>query len=184
MVWINLVTDSLPALALAFDPANSDIMTRKPAKPGKGIFTKAMTWRIIYQGIMIGLLTLAAYAIGLATTNEPINGLTLEQSKIEVGQTMAFVTLALSELVHVFNVRDNKKSIFKTKVFNNKKLVWAIIASAALMFVILLIEPLRNIFSIPILPTQNILELVCLIFAPIVIVEIFKLLKINTIKDE
>ncbi len=184
ILWINLVTDSLPALALAFDPANSDIMTRKPAKPGKGIFTKAMTWRIIYQGIMIGLLTLAAYAIGLATTNEPINGLTLEQSKIEVGQTMAFVTLALSELVHVFNVRDNKKSIFKTKVFNNKKLVWAIIASAALMFVILLIEPLRNIFSIPILPTQNILELVCLIFAPIVIVEIFKLLKINTIKDE
>ena len=184
ILWINLVTDSLPALALAFDPANSDIMTRKPAKPGKGIFTKAMTWRIIYQGIMIGLLTLAAYAIGLATTNEPINGLTLEQSKIEVGQTMAFVTLALSELVHVFNVRDNKKSIFKTKVFNNKKLVWAIIASAALMFVILLIEPLRNIFSRPILPTQNILELVCLIFAPIVIVEIFKLLKINTIKDE
>ena len=184
ILWINLVTDSLPALALAFDPANSDIMTRKPEKPGKGIFTKAMTWRIIYQGIMIGLLTLAAYAIGLATTNEPINGLTLEQSKIEVGQTMAFVTLALSELVHVFNVRDNKKSIFKTKVFNNKKLVWAIIASAALMFVILLIEPLRNIFSIPILPTQNILELVCLIFAPIVIVEIFKLLKINTIKDE
>lgn len=184
ILWINLVTDSLPALALAFDPANSDIMTRKPAKPGKGIFTKAMTWRIIYQGIMIGLLTLAAYAIGLATTNEPINGLTLEQSKIEVGQTMAFVTLALSELVHVFNVRDNKKSIFKTKVFNNKKLVWAIIASAALMFVILLIEPLRNIFRIPILPTQNILELVCLIFAPIVIVEIFKLLKINTIKDE
>ena len=184
ILWINLVTDSLPALALAFDPANSDIMTRKPAKPGKGIFTKAMTWRIIYQGIMIGLLTLAAYAIGLATTNETINGLTLEQSKIEVGQTMAFVTLALSELVHVFNVRDNKKSIFKTKVFNNKKLVWAIIASAALMFVILLIEPLRNIFSIPILPTQNILELVCLIFAPIVIVEIFKLLKINTIKDE
>ena len=184
ILWINLVTDSLPALALAFDPANSDIMTRKPAKPGKGIFTKAMTWRIIYQGIMIGLLTLAAYAIGLATTNEPINGLTLEQSKIEVGQTMAFVTLALSELVHVFNVRDNKKSIFKTKVFNNKKLVLAIIASAALMFVILLIEPLRNIFSIPILPTQNILELVCLIFAPIVIVEIFKLLKINTIKDE
>ena len=184
ILWINLVTDSLPALALAFDPANSDIMQRKPIKPGKGIFTKGMTWRVVYQGIMIGGLTLAAFMIGLATTKEPIGTLTLDQSKIEVGQTMAFVTLALSELVHVFNVRDNKKSIFKTKVFNNKKLVWAIIASAALMFVILLIEPLRNIFSIPILPTQNILELVCLIFAPIVIVEIFKLLKINTIKDE
>lgn len=184
ILWINLVTDSLPALALAFDPANADIMKRKPNKPGKGVFTKGMTWRVIYQGVMIGILTLAAFIIGLATTNEPIDGLTLDQSKIEVGQTMAFVTLALSELVHVFNVRDNKKSVFKTKVFNNSKLVLAIIASAALMFVILLIPVLRNIFSIPILPTQNILELVGLILAPLVIVEVFKLFKINTAKDE
>ena len=179
ILWINLVTDSLPALALAFDPADKDIMNRKPAKPGKGVFTKGMTWRIIYQGAMIGLLTLAAFMIGLATTNEPINGLTLDQSKIEVGQTMAFITLALSELVHVFNIRNNQKSIFKTGIFNNIKLVGAIVVSAALMFVILLIEPLRNIFSIPVLPSQNIIELVCLVIAPIVIVEIFKLLRIN-----
>ena len=184
ILWINLVTDSLPALALAFDPANADIMKRKPAKPNQGVFTKGMTWRVIYQGFMIGLLTLAAFAIGLATTNTPIDGLTLDQSKIEVGQTMAFVTLALSELVHVFNVRDNKKSIFKTKVFNNSKLLLAIIASAALMFVILGVPALRTIFSIPVLPTQNILELVGLILAPLVIVEIFKLFKINTAKDE
>ena len=184
ILWINLVTDSLPALALAFDPANKDIMNRKPAKPGKGVFTKGMTWRVIYQGVMIGLLTLGAFMIGLATTNTPIDGLTLDESKIEVGQTMAFVTLALSELVHVFNVRDNKKSIFKTKVFNNSKLIWAILASAALMIVILAVPALRAIFSIPVLPTQNILELVGLILAPLVIVEIFKLLKINTAKDE
>lgn len=184
ILWINLVTDSLPALALAFDPANSDIMTRKPAKPGKGVFTKGMTWRVIYQGIMIGLLTLAAFMIGLATTKTPIDGLTLDESKIEIGQTMAFITLALSELVHVFNVRDNKKSIFKTKVFNNSKLLLAILASVALMIVILAVPALRTIFSIPVLPTENILELICLIFAPIVIVEIFKLLKINTAKDE
>lgn len=184
ILWINLVTDSLPALALAFDPANKDIMNRKPAKPGKGVFTKGMTWRVIYQGVMIGLLTLAAFMIGLATTNTPIDGLTLDESKIEVGQTMAFATLALSELVHVFNIRDNKKSIFKTKVFNNSKLVWAILASAALMIVILAVPALRTIFSIPVLPTQNILELVGLILAPLVIVEIFKLFKINTTKDE
>ena len=184
ILWINLVTDSLPALALAFDPANSDIMQRKPIKPGKGIFTKGMTWRVVYQGIMIGGLTLAAFMIGLATTKEPIGTLTLDQSKIEVGQTMAFVTLALSELVHVFNVRDNKKSIFKTKVFNNSKLIWAILASAALMIVILAIPMLRTIFSIPILPKANIIELIILIFAPIIIVEIFKLLKINGSKDE
>ena len=184
ILWINLVTDSLPALALAFDPANSDIMQRKPIKPGKGIFTKGMTWRVLYQGIMIGGLTLAAFMIGLATTKEPIGTLTLDQSKIEVGQTMAFVTLAISELVHVFNIRDNKKSIFKAKVFNNSKLIWAIIASAALMLVILAIPVLREIFSVPVLPTQNIVELILLILAPLAIVEIFKLLKINTIKDE
>ena len=179
ILWINLVTDSLPALALAFDPANSDIMERKPVKPGKGIFTKGMTWRVIYQGVMIGLLTLAAFVIGLATTNTPIDGLTLDESKIEVGQTMAFVTLAFSELVHVFNVRNNKKSVFKTGIFNNMKLIGAVIISAILMLVILLIPGLREIFSIPVLPTQNILELVGLAFAPLVIVEIFKLFKIN-----
>jgi len=184
ILWINLVTDSLPALALAFDPANSDIMQRKPIKPGKGIFTKGMTWRVVYQGIMIGGLTLAAFMIGLATTKEPIGTLTLDQSKIEVGQTMAFVTLALSELVHVFNVRDNKKTIFKTGIFNNMKLIGAIIISSLLMFVILLIPGLREIFSIPVLPKENIIELICLVLAPIVIVEIFKLLKINGSKDE
>ena len=179
ILWINLVTDSLPALALAFDPANSDIMNRKPTKPGKGVFTKGMTWRVIYQGVMIGLLTLAAFMIGLATTTEPIDGLSLDESKIEVGQTMAFVTLAMSELVHVFNVRDNKKSIFKTKVFNNSKLIWAVLGSAALMLVILAIPALRTVFSVPLLPTENIIELVILIFAPLVIVELFKLFKIN-----
>ena len=184
ILWINLVTDSLPALALAFDPANSDITQRKPVKLGKGIFTKGMTWRIVYQGVMIGGLTLAAFMIGLATTKTPINGLTLDQSKIEVGQTMAFVTLALSELVHVFNVRDNKKSIFKTGIFNNMILIGAIAVSALLMFVILFIPALRNIFSIPVLPSENILELVLLVLAPIVIVEIFKLFRLNTSKDE
>ena len=184
ILWINLVTDSLPALALAFDPANKDVMNRKPAKPSKGVFTKGMTWRVIYQGAMIGLLTLGAFMIGLATTTTPIEGLTLDESKIEVGQTMAFVTLALSELVHVFNVRNNKTSLFKTKVFNNSKLVWAVLASATLMIGILAIPALRTIFSIPVLPTQNILELAGVILAPLVIVELFKLFKINTTKDE
>ena len=179
ILWVNLVTDSLPALALAFDPANDDIMNRKPLKQSKGIFTKGMTFRIVYQGIMIGLLTLIAFIIGLKTTTEPIGALTLDQSKIEVGQTMAFIVLALSELVHVFNIRDNKKSIFKQNVFNNKILLGAIALSASFMFVILLVPALRGIFSIPVLPMDNIVETVALVFAPIVIVEIFKLFKIN-----
>ena len=184
ILWINLVTDSLPALALAFDPANKDIMNRKPNKPGKGVFTKGMTWRVIYQGVMIGLLTLAAFMIGLATTTAPIDGLTLDESKIEVGQTMAFATLALAELVHVYNVRNNKESLFKTGIKGNKTLILATLVSSALMLVILLVPALRNIFSIPVLPTQNILELIGLIIAPLIIVEIFKLFKINTVKGD
>ena len=179
ILWINLVTDSLPALALAFDPANDDIMNRKPLKQTKGIFTKGMTFRIVYQGIMIGLLTLIAFIIGLKSTTIPIEGLTLDESKIEVGQTMAFIVLALSELVHVYNIRDNKKSIFKGKVLNNRILMGATVISAALMFIILLIPALRTIFSIPVLPMNNIFETVLLVFLPILIVETFKLLKIN-----
>ena len=184
ILWVNLVTDSLPALALAFDPANDDIMKRKPLKQSKGIFTKGMTYRIIYQGIMIGLITIIAFIIGLKTTTNPIDGLTLDQSKIEVGQTMAFVVLALSELVHVFNIRNNKKSIFKTKVLNNKILLGATIVSVCLMCIILFIPPLREAFSIPILPANNIWETILLIFSPILVVELMKLFKINTIKDD
>ena len=196
ILWINLVTDSLPALALAVDPAEKDIMNRKPTKSGKGVFTKGMTWRVIYQGIMIGLLTLIAFIIGLSTpeSNLPIvevtdaNGITRqlsqEEVKVEIGQTMAFMTLAFSELVHIFNIRNNKKSILKTKVFNNKKLLLAVSVSALLMFVILFIPTLRHLFSIPVLPIGNIIEVILLVFAPLLIVEIFKFLKINTTKDE
>ena len=184
ILWINLVTDTFPALALAFDPANKDIMDRKPVKRNEGIFTKGRTFRIIYQGLMIGLLTLAAYLIGLGTTHTAIDGLTLEQTKIEFGQTMAFIVLAFSELIHVFNIRDNKNSIFKTGILGNGALILAILASALLMVVILFIPQLRTIFSIPILPSDNIIETIVLVLSPIIIVEIMKLFKVNTTRDE
>lgn len=196
ILWINLVTDSLPALALAVDPPEKDIMDRKPIKPKQGVFTKGMTWRVIYQGIMIGLITLAAFIIGLATPVDQlpmvevtdsegmIRTLSEEEVRVEIGQTMAFTVLAFSELVHVFNIRNNKKSIFKTGILGNNKLILANLASAALMLVILIVPALRHIFSIPVLPVMNIIEVVILIFVPIVVVELFKLLKINTTKDE
>ena len=184
ILWVNLVTDSLPALALAFDPADKEIMKRKPLKPSKGVFTKGMAYRVVYQGIMVGLLTLAAFIIGMATTKTPIGELTLDESKVEVGQTMAFITLSVGELAHVFNVRNNKKTIFSKELFNNKKLLINTGISLALVLVILFIPALRHIFSIPLLPKDNIIELIILVLMPIVIVEIFKMLKINTFKDE
>ena len=178
ILWINLVTDSLQALALAVDPPEKDIMNKKPKKAGSSIFTKGMIWRVVYQGIMIGTITLIAYCIGLATPNQS------EHMRLEIAQTMAFTVLAFSQLVHVFNIRDNKLSIFKTGIFDNKKLILATIASAIMMFVILLVPSLRNVFSIVELPIENVLEVILLVFSPVLIVEIFKLLKINTSKDE
>jgi len=172
ILWINLVTDSLPALALAVDPAEKDVMKKKPMKKSKGIFTKGMTFRLVYQGIMIGLLTLAAFVLGLSVNGD-------SAYKIKVGQTMAFTVLAFSELVHVFNVRNNMKSLFSSNPFNNSKLLLAIVASAALMFAVLIVPALRDIFGIVLLPIENLVETICLVFAPILIVEIFKLFKIN-----
>lgn len=226
LLWINLVTDSLPALALAVDPPEKDIMNRKPLKTN-GIFTKGMTWRIIYQGIMIGLLALTAFVFGISTSNSEIpeiarinswngvgeyqsvpidihdnslmphtvpvydnylidNNKTLTQAeiKVEIGQAMAFIVLAFSELVHIFNIRNSKKSILKTGIGGNKLLFLAVIVDSCLMLAVLLIPGLRNVFDIPILPTSKILECVALIFAPVLIVEIMKLLKLNGTKQE
>ena len=173
LLWINLVTDSLPALALAVDPAEADVMERKPLKHKGGVFTKGMTWRVIYQGIMIGLITLAAFILGLSTPGKT------PEEKVLIGQTMAFYVLSLSELVHIFNIRNNHKSIFKTNPFNNGKLILAGIISATLMFVILFTSHLREIFSITLLPKDHIFEIILLVFSPLLIVELFKLLKIN-----
>ena len=96
---------------------------------------------------------------------------------------MAFIVLALSELVHVFNIRNNKKSIFKTGIGGNNWLFGAIALTSVLALMVLAIPALRHVFGIPVLPSENILEIALLVFSPIVIVEIFKLLKINTIKE-
>ena len=193
LLWINLVTDSLPALALAVDPAESDIMERKPKKT-KGIFTKGMTWRIVYQGTLIGIITLIAFIIGIATpeseilTMDPVyqegRQLSVQEVKVEIGQAMAFIVLVFSELVHVFNIRNNKKSILKTGIGGNKTLFAAIGVSTFLMLIILFVPALREIFSITVLPMNNILECIALIFIRIVIVELMKFFKLNTSKDE
>ncbi len=172
ILWINLVTDSLPALALAVDPADKNSMKRKPIQNSKGIFSKGMTWRIMYQGIWIGLITLIAFILGLSTQGD-------SAYKIRVGQTMAFSVLALSELVHVFNIRNNQESIFKGNPFNNGKLILAIGVSALLMLVVLFVPGLREIFDLAVLPKDQLIETILLIFSPLLVVEGFKLLEIN-----
>ncbi len=190
LLWINLVTDSLPALALATDPAEKDVMKRKPNR-NKGIFTKGMTWRIIYQGIMIGVITLIAFILGLASSDSIVSNLqikypllSVEEIKVEVGQTMAFIVIAFAELIHVFNIRNNKKSIFKTGIGGNKWLFIALLVASALMLLVILVPGLQGLFGIIMLPSEKIIECILLIIAPVVIVEIMKLLKINSSRNE
>ena len=179
ILWINLVTDSLPALALSVDPAEKNIMKRK-ARKDKNIFSKGMTFRVIYQGIMVGVLTLLAFCIGcrfdFASLANPEVAMT--------AQTMAFAVLAMSELVHAYNVRSNKESIFKLKLKTNMVLVLATLVSLLLMVVVLGVPVLQGMFEVTELSITNWVWVILLSLAPLTIVEILKLFKINTLKDE
>ena len=191
ILWINLVTDSLPALALSVDPAEKDIMKRK-ARKDKNIFSKGMIKRVIYQGIMVGTLTLLAFCIGCGWNFDEIAKEVVIDGKTQVvatelgktAQTMAFAVLALCQLTHVFNLRSNKESIFKVGFLTNKTLIGAVALSAVLMFVVLSVPFLQGIFEVVKLPFADIEWVGLLVIAPIIIVEMFKLLKWNTVKEE
>ena len=172
ILWINLVTDSLPALALSMDPAEKDIMTRQPRDPAQGFFTKGMKWRIFYQGATIGLISLAAYLIGYADGGQPL------------GQTMAFAVLGFSQLLHVRNLHSNKRSSFRTGLMENRSLLGAILASSLLLFVVLLIPGVMEVFGIVPMDGLHWVYVGILSFVPIVVVEAVKLLKLNHTKDE
>jgi len=172
ILWVNLVTDSLPALALSVDPAEKGIMNRKPRNSKKGFMTNGMVWRIMYQGIMIGAIPLAAFLIGL------------HESGIVLGQTMAFATLMFAQLVHVRNLHSNTRSSLAISPFRNKPLIAAILASAGLALIVLLIPPIRNAFSLAELDGEHWLAVALMSLIPILVVDIFKLLGINTTSDE
>jgi Ca2+-transporting ATPase len=179
ILWINLVTDSLPAMALSMDPAERDIMTRKPRDPNKGLFLKGMVWRIFYQGATIGLISLAAYLIG---RNDGIrNGL---ENPEALGQTMAFAVLGLSQLLHVRNLHSNKLSSFRISLWSNMPLLGAIFLSALLMLVVLLIPGLMNLFGLTRMDGIHWFYVIGLSLVPIAVVEAMKLFKINHTRDE
>ena len=172
ILWINLVTDSLPALALSVDPAEDNIMKRKPRLTKKSLMSGGMLWRVMYQGIMIGTIPLVAYRIGF------------HDGGVTLGQTMAFTTLVFAQLVHVRNLHSNRMSSFLINPLNNKPLIGAILASAGLMFLVLLVTPIRNAFSLSVMDAEHWWIVAGMSLIPILVVEIFKLLKINTLKDE
>lgn len=165
ILFINLVTDGLPALALGVDPAVPGIMERQARKQQR-IFTGDMIWRMSYQGVMVGVLTLAAFILG-------------SRVNVETGRTMAFATLALSQLFHSFNIRSHTRSIFVVHPFQNLKLVAASALSALLVLITLNVPVVSSIFKLVPLGMPNMVEVALLAVAPILLVEIMKAFKLN-----
>ncbi|MDR0286933.1 MAG: calcium-translocating P-type ATPase, SERCA-type [Clostridiales bacterium] len=164
ILWINLVTDSLPALALGVEPAGKNIMKRKPFPANASVFSGGLLPGIIYQGIFVGAITLCAYQIGYHTTGN-----------YEIAQTMAFTTLAFSQLFHSFNCKSNKISIFKTGIANNPKLILAVIGSSLMMLLVLLVPFMRRVFGLAMLNGMQWLIVLGLSISIILLVEIVKL---------
>ncbi len=169
LLWINLVTDSLPAIALGMEPVEKDVMTRKPKPKNEGIFANGLGVRIILQGIMFGLLTLVAYYLGSAWTGTDAGG-----------QTMAFMTLSLSQILQSFNVRSDR-SLFKIGFFTNKNLNLAVLASLALVLLVLF-TPVQIAFGLIYLPWELYMISLGLVLTPTIIMELCKV--IGLIKPE
>ncbi|RKD31804.1 calcium-translocating P-type ATPase, SERCA-type [Thermohalobacter berrensis] len=161
ILWVNLVTDSFPALALGVDPAEPDIMKRKPRDPKKGIFAEGLGNSIIVHGIIVALVTLLAFNIG-------------RKIDITTGRTMAFTTLAFSQLVHSFNVRAKDESILYVGFFSNKYLIGGVLVSTVLMLGVVFIPFLRNIFKLTLLTVNQWFYIITFSVLPLIIVELYK----------
>lgn len=164
LLWINLVTDSLPAIGLGLEPPEDYIMNKKPKSPKKGIFADGLWSKIILEGCMIGIITLIAFYIGITKFSLP------------VARTMAFLTLGLSELVHSLNVR-SEDSIFSKKFFSNKFLLLSFLVGAFLQITVTTFEPLANIFETVTLNQTQWIYTLLLSLSPIFFIEIKKRLK-------
>jgi P-type Ca2+ transporter type 2C len=135
ILWVNLVTDGLPAMALGLDRPEDDVMNRKPRHPNEGVFARGLGWKVISRGFLIGFATLLAFLI---TYDQHPNDLAY-------AQTCAFATLVLAQLIHVFDCR-SETSIFSRNPFGNMYLVWAVLSSIVLMIVVIYFPPLQPIF--------------------------------------
>ena len=168
LLWINLVTDSFPAIALGLEKEEIGIMERKPRDSKKSLFSDGLWGKIITEGIMLGALNLVIFSLG---TN--LYG-------VEVGRTMAFISLGLLELVHSFNVK-SEESIFKDSIFENKFLIGSFILGALMQTIIVLIPSLANIFELKPLNNMQWFYTIGISLLPIPVIELQK--KVNSMRE-
>ncbi len=141
ILWVNLVTDGLPAMALGIDLPEENVMQRKPRSPKEGVFARGLGWKVVSRGFLIGLVTLLSFII--VYKNDP--------ARLPYAQTVAFATLVMAQLIHVFDCR-SERSVLSRNPFGNMFLVWSVISSLALVLVVIYYPPLQPIFhTLPII---------------------------------
>ena len=164
LLWINLVTDSLPAIALGMEPVEKDVMNRKPKPKNEGIFAGGLGLQVLLQGAMFAILTLIGFAIGWKSTGDVI-----------AGRTMAFVILSLTQIFHSFNMRSSH-SLFRIGILSNKVLFLAVLTSFTMVAAVVFISPFATIFGLAQLETPMYVLALLLSLVPIPVIEIAKLI--------
>src|SRR5690606_22257882 len=148
ILWINLITDSLPAIALGIDPGDKDVMKKKPRSPKESFFADGASVRAIIGGTLIGILTLAAFYFGLSEHGYSLGSKNIPEDVLTYARTMSFVVLAASQLFYSLSMRNSTKSIFKIGLFTNKYLLGAIIVGFILQLGVISISVLANAFKV------------------------------------
>ena len=166
LLWLNLVTDSLPALALGMEPVEKTAMTQPPRGKEEPLFSKAFSRRLAWQGALVGGITLLAYGLGFHLTGT-----------FAVANTMAFATLTFSQLFHAFDVRSETTPLFRLGVLSNKAMNKAFLAGAALQAAVLLAPPLQGVFAVVPLALEQWGMVLALALTPLVVCEIEKALR-------
>ncbi len=163
LLWVNLITDTLPAFAIGMEPVDDDVIYQKPRPKDESFFAHGLGFKIAYQGVLVGIITLLSYIIG-------------NRDSHEIGMTMAFITLVLVEIVHSFNVK-SEKSVFNKQIFNNKFL-WGSAALAILLLLVIIYVPfLNNIFELAPLDAYHVGVAIALALSMLVIMEVIKLFR-------
>ncbi len=164
LLWINLVTDSLPAIALGMEPVDDSVMNVPPRPKKEGIFAGGLGIQVILQGIMFGMLALAAFYIGSSSSGG-----------LKAGRTMAFLVLGFSQIFHAFNMR-SARSLFSTGIFTNQKLNLAALVSVILMVCVLFFPPVSHMFGLTVLPPGMYGTGFAMAFFPVIMLELVKAL--------
>ncbi|MEG2353453.1 MAG: cation-translocating P-type ATPase [Clostridium sp.] len=181
ILWVNLITDTLPALSLGVDPGDSDLMKNKPRSPKDSIFKGSIS-TMLFNGCLIGLLTLAAFIIGIkihtgSSVLFPLFPENLAGETLVYAQTMAFIVLSVSQLIHSLNMRSETKSIFSIGLFTNKYLIGSIILGILVQDIIITVPFLANIFNVINLTMTDWIVVITLSIMPLVANEIIKFFK-------